>query len=276
MTLAVSWKHRQGIHFASDSRISRGNKNSDHGVKVVPVHVRVFEPGEEGNPAPIAFESTYGMCFAGDFAGASVVRNFLSITLQRLQYVPTFSEVSFVNICRITFKIYAELSAKLQEEIDNESIDFFLAGYCPKEHRIMLAKFFINYGEDVSRYEPEHEIIDYQSSENPIYFIGSGEGEYPIHLKIHSDKPLSTRPLFALRSLIRSGSVASVGGNIQVGAFDSANEFYMLGIVEEKKDEKGLIEKVSYFYAGVDMNSDVIDIDEGGFIVMGNYVDPYR
>ncbi|MDD5393607.1 MAG: hypothetical protein PHE17_11370 [Thiothrix sp.] len=276
MTLAVAWNRHDGIHFASDSRISKGDKNSDYGVKVVPVHIKVFEPTRDGEQSFVAFDCVYGMCFAGDFAGASIIRNFLSISLQRLQYIPAFSEVSFLNICRITYKIYSELSAKIKSEIDSESIDFFLSGYCPKNEKIMLAKFYIDYGEDISRFDPKLEVIDYQNSNDPIYYIGSGENEYPLYLDIHFNKPLSTRPLFALKSLIKSNRVASVGGNIQVGAFDNRNEFYMLGVVEETKNEAGLIDKISYFYAGIDMNSDIIDIDEGAFIVMGNYVDPYR
>lgn len=276
MTLAVVWDCSDGLQFASDSRISKGNKSSDFGVKVVPVHIKVFGPEKKGGVPPVAFDGTYGMCFAGDFAGASIVRNFLAITLQRLQYVPTYSSVSFINICRIVEKIYSELSSKIQAEIDNDSIDFFLAGYCPKNKKIMLAKFYIDYGEAIEKFEPAFEIIDYESSGDPIYYIGSGEEEFQLHLDIHKSRPLSKRPLYALRSMINAEKVASVGGNIQVGSFDRNNEFYMLGIVEEKKDENGLIKEISYYYAGIDMNSDSIEVDNGAFMVMGNYVDPYR
>lgn len=276
MTLAVAWNSDEGLHFASDSRISKADKNSDYGVKVVPVHIKVFEPGKDGDLPLVAFDCTYGMCFSGDFAGASIIRNFLSITLQRLQYIPTFSNVSFLNICRITEKIYSDLSSKIQAEMGNDSIDFFLAGYCPKHKKIMLAKFYIDYGGCINKFEPRFEIIDYGTSDVPIYYIGSGENEYSLHLDIHKAKPLSNRPLYALKSLIDVGRVKSVGGNIQVGAFDNNNQFYMLGIVEEIKDKNGKTNSISYYYAGIDMNSDSIDIDDGSFIVMGNYVDPYR
>ena len=273
MTLAVVWNCSGGLHFASDSRISKGDKSSDFGVKVVPVHIKVFEPQKEGESPPVAFDSTYGMCFSGDFSGASIVRNFLAITLQRLQYVPTYSSVSFLNICRIVERIYSELSSKIQDEIENDSIDFFLAGYCPKNKKIMLAKFYIDYGEAIEKFEPAFEIIDYESSSDPIFYIGSGEEEFRFYLGIHEFRPLSKRPLYALRSIINTGKVASVGGNIQVGAFDRNNEFYMLGIVEEKKDENGLINGISYYYAGIDMNSDSIEVDNGAFMVMGNYME---
>lgn len=276
MTLAVVWNCSGGLHFASDSRISKGDKSSDFGVKVVPVHIKVFEPGKDGESPPVAFDSTYGMCFAGDFSGASIVRNFLAITLQRLQYVPTYSSVSFHNICRIVERIYSELSSNIQDEIEKDNIDFFLAGYCPQHKKIMLAKFYIDYGESIDKFEPAFEVIDYESHSDPIFYIGSGEDGFQLHLDVHKFRPLSKRPLYALRSLINSGTVASVGGNIQAGTFDGNNEFYMLGIVEEKKDDNGRIESISYYYAGIDMNRDLIEVDNGAFMVMGNYVDPYR
>jgi len=276
MTLAVAWHSNRGIYFASDSRISRGNDYSDYGIKVTPVHIKVFEPNESGKPPVVAFDCTYGMCFAGDFAGAAIVRNFLSITLQRLQYIPTVAEVSFSSICCIISKYYAELSKKLQEEIGNESIEFFLAGFCPKNKKIMLAKFHIDYGVDVDKFEPIYEVIDYESIESPVFYIGAGEDEYPLHLDIHKKTPLLKRPLFALRSLIDSNQVKSVGGKIQVGSFDANNEFYMLGIVEETKNEKGDIESIGYYFAGIDMNSDLFELGNNGFMVMGNYIDPFR
>jgi len=259
MTLAAAWNSKQGIHFASDSRISKGDMFSDYGVKVTPVHIRIFEPSEECKSPTIAFERIYGMCFSGDFAGAAIIRNFLAVTLQRIQYVPTFAVISFANICKIINKFYSELSIKLQDEIENESIDFFLAGYCPQNRKIMLAKFYIDYGNDINQYHPN-----------------SGESSYSMHLDIHKEKSLSIRPIIALKSLIESGTSKSVGGNIQVGSFDYNNDFYMLGIVDETKDEKGHIEKINYYYSGLDMNNDLFEMDNDGFMIIGNYIDPFR
>ena len=81
MTLCVAWKVGKGVFLASDSRISTGDKYSDYGIKVIPVPVTIFSPSEEGKKANIAFQSTYGMCFAGSFVGAYVVREFLVIAL---------------------------------------------------------------------------------------------------------------------------------------------------------------------------------------------------
>lgn len=276
MTLAVAWKSPTGIYFASDSRISRGDEYSDYGVKVTPVHIKVFEPNDVDKKPIVSFDCTYGMCFSGDFAGAAIIRNFLSITLQRLQYVPTYSEVSFSNICRIINKFYSELSKNLQAEMGNDSIDFFLSGFCPKNKKIMLAKFYIDYGICIDKFEPMYEVIDIDSNIDPIFYIGSGEDKYPLHLDIHKNIPLSKRPLYALRSLINSNQVPSVGGKIQAGSFDSNNEFYMLGIVEKNMKENGSIESIGYYYSGIDMNSNLFELDSDGFMVMGNYVDPFQ
>lgn len=86
MTLCVAWKVGNKVFFASDSRISNGEKYSDYGIKIIPVPVTIFCPSAEGKNAEIAFQATYGMCFAGSFVGAYVVREFLVIALQKLQY----------------------------------------------------------------------------------------------------------------------------------------------------------------------------------------------
>lgn len=273
MTLAVAWFNNKGVYLASDSRISKADRFSDYGIKVTPLHIRVFSPSEQGKEPKIAFDKTYGMCFSGDFAGAAVIRNFLSITMQRLQFVPTFSEVSFSNICKVISKFYFEISQKLQEEIENESIDFFLAGLCPKNKKIMLAKFYIEHDFDKDQSAPKYEILDYESDNTPIYFVGSGEGKYPLHLDIHKGVPLTTRPIVALKSLITSKGVPSVGGHVQVGSFEKSGNFYMLGTKEDLLDEHGRIKSIGYYYAGIDMNDDVFEVDNGGFIVMGQYID---
>ncbi|CAM3869245.1 hypothetical protein [Parendozoicomonas haliclonae] len=273
MTLSVAWHSKEGIYFASDSRVSRGGKYSDYGVKVIPVQIRIFNPGKDDTSPSIAFEKTYGMCFAGDFAGSAIIQNFFSVTLQRLQYVPSFSTISFESICRVVNNLYREVSIKLQEEIDNECIDFFFSGFCPLNKKIMLAKFYIDYGNNVDQYEPQYEVIDYESDPEPIYYIGSGESAYAIHLDINKEKPISTRPMYALKTLIDSKSSNSVGGNIQAGNFSSSHEFYMLGIYDKSINQQGHIESVHYYYSGLDMNSDLFETCTSGLMVIGNYID---
>lgn len=276
MTLCVAFKFKNNIYLGSDSRISMGNKYADYGIKVTPVHIRIYEPSESNNPPMIAFNSTYGMCFAGDFAGASFIREFLAITMQRLQYVPTYSEVSFKYICRTIKKFYREVSLNIKSQLESDSsIDLFLSGYCPKEKKIMLAKFFIDYGENIDKFEPKVYIIDPKLDEF-IECIGSGADKYALHLDIHKNKPMPAKPILALKSLIDSNSVLSVGGNVQLGQFDNSNEFYVSGIVNEIKNEYGLTESIQYCFAGLDMNSSSFESSGDDYLVMGTYIDPYR
>ncbi|EOW9210696.1 TPA: hypothetical protein PX804_003477 [Vibrio cholerae] len=276
MTLCVAFKFKKNIYLGSDSRISVGDKYADYGIKVTPVHIRIYEPSEEGTQPQVAFESTYGMCFAGDFAGASFIREFLAITMQRLQYVPTFSELSFEYICRTINKLYREVSTGIKNQLENDSsIDFFLSGYCPKENKLMLAKFYIDYGENIDKFEPKASIMDPSLNEF-IDYIGSGEDKYGLYLDIHKDKSLPAKPILALKSLIDSQSVFSVGGNVQLGQFDANNEFYVSGIVKHVENEQGFIDSIQYCFAGIDMNSSALESSGDDYIVMGTYIDPYR
>ncbi|MGF1788930.1 hypothetical protein L4D00_24390, partial [Photobacterium swingsii] len=193
-----------------------------------------------------------------------------------LQYIPTFSELSFKYICRIVNKFYTEISTKIQNDLDDDaSIDFFLSGYCPKEKKLMLAKFYIDYGPNFDQLKPLSVIMDPNIDEF-IEYIGSGDDKYDLHLDIHKDKLMPAKPILALKSLIDSGNVSSVGGNIQLGQFDNNKEFYVSGIVNEVKDDRGFIQSIQYCFAGLDMNGADFESSGDDYYIMGTYIDPYR
>ncbi|WP_279502303.1 hypothetical protein [Aeromonas veronii] len=166
------------------------------------------------------------------------------------------------------------MSIKKMLEYDS-SIDFFLSGYCPKKKKLMLAKFYVDYGEGLDRFEPTVLIINPDLDEF-IEYIGSGDDKYGLHLDIQKELPLPLRPIHALKSLIDSKSVPTVGGNVQLGQFDTDNEFYVCGIVNRVKNDEGFIESVQYCFAGLDMNSSPFECNDGDYLVMGHYIDPYK
>lgn len=271
MTLCVVWKVGCRVFHASDSRISNGSKYSDYGIKVIPVPVTIYDPAEEGKSAEIAFQATYGMCFAGSFIGAYVVREFLVIALQKLQYIPTFSELSFIQIARIVNKFYEHIFEKLSGELDyDHSVDFFLSGYCPKEQKIKTAKFYVDYGEDLDKQNPKFSVID---DGDFIEYIGSGEDKYKDELKCCAEKTPFVQPLEALKQLINSRMVPSVGGNIQYGNFDGGRDFSVFGVVDTNN---GLVDEIKYCYAGVDMNGKEFESDGIDYFIMGSYIDPFK
>jgi hypothetical protein len=173
----------------------------------------------------------------------------------------------------MVFKFYRNIVDKVSDELDHDhSVDFFLSGYCPNEKRIVTAKFYIDYGDNFDRQDPKYFLID---DEDFVEFIGSGEDKYKCKLKHCSCVGKQTRPLVALKRLIESREVASVGGNIQLGSFNNDNEFSVSGIVDIEYQENG-IEKIKYSYAGLNMNGDEFNSDGSDYFIMGSYFDPFN
>lgn len=214
MTLCVAWSDNSNIHFASDSRISNGCNYSDYGIKVIPIPVKVYSPTDHATGiATLAFEKTYGMCFAGSFTGAYVIREFLIIVLQRLQYIPGWIELSFENICKLIYKYYGHLLKNIQAELDyDHSVEFFIAGYCPLDKAIKLSKFFIDYGENIDSYNPRCHIYDKPSVKEAI---GTGDMIFEREFnKLATTNNFSIRIINAMKHAIEANEVPSIGGSI--------------------------------------------------------------
>lgn len=276
MTLCVAWNNDNNIHFASDSRISSGDKFSDYGIKIIPVPIKIFAPtSSKTGETKIAFEKTYGMCLEGSFTGAYVVREFLFITLQRLQYAPGWIEVSFNQICKIVNKFYVHLAQKIKHDLDyDHSINFLFAGYCPIEKKLKIAKFFIELGENIENYIPKYEVF---SSNNFMKSIGSGEEKFKEYFNnIKETTDINFKVLQAIKQTIDKGNVGSVGGNIQYGRFNNRFEFTTFGITDYKYNEEGLLQKVKYCIAGIDMNGDEFESKDSELHIKGSFIDPFK
>ena len=178
MTLCVAWRNRgdDRVHFASDSRISQVGAVSDFGIKILPIPISISEAGEGDSPA---FSCVYGMGFAGSFLSAQAIREFLFIVLQRLCYVPGYTELSFESICSLVNKFYIKLVGQLVVDLDLDiyDVDFFFTGFCPKERKFKCAKFFINDGSPIFSILPEGEFIT---------VIGSRKHEFSQQTKAQS------------------------------------------------------------------------------------------
>jgi hypothetical protein len=275
MTLCVAWKDQSNIYFASDSRISNGNNYSDYGIKVIPIPVKVFSPTEEATGVTaVAFEKTYGMCFAGSFTGAYVVREFLMVVLQRLQYVPGWIDISFENICKVVYKYYKHLVTTLNLELEyDHSVDFFISGYCPARKRLMLSKFFIDYGEDFDSLDVKFSLYEQPSASD---VIGTGTDVFNEILQNSGGiTDGNLRILSAIKQAITSNKIPSVGGNIQFGKFDNHFEFSTYGIVDYAFDVKKHL-TVKHFIAGINMNGDEFDSTDSELHFMGEFIHPFK
>lgn len=275
MTLSVAWNNDNNIHFASDSRISNGNKFSDYGIKIIPVPIKIFAPkNSETDETEIKFQKTYGMCFTGSFTGAYVIREFLFITLQKLQYIPGYIEISFNQICKVVNKIYVHLAQEINLDLGyDHSIDFFFAGYCPKEKKIKIVKFFIEFGEDLESYIPKYKVFP---SNSFMETIGTGEEKFKEYFDNIKETNINYKVLQAIKQTIDEGKICSVGGNIQYGKFDDMLEFTTFGIIKDKYDEKGSLQEVKHCIAGINMNGDEFKQKDLELRIMGLYIKPFK
>lgn len=272
MTLCIAWRGNGHTLLASDSRISRVDQYCDYGVKLCPIQVRIFEPGSANSTPEIAFSKVYGIGFAGSFSALASVKHFLSIALSNLQYIPTTQTISFEGICSIALDFYRLVVTRLQDDINDGDVDFFFVGYCPKERRIRVAKFFIDFGEEIDAFDPSVEVDIDDNLEEFIEYFGSGEEKFQVFLDAHGGYPAESRPIHALRRMIESKACESVGGNVQFGTFDSNNDFCVSGIMVDEEDENGFL-KIRYYLAGLDMNGDEFNSSDEKYVVMGSYFD---
>lgn len=277
MTLCVAWNTGRNIHFASDSRITSGDKYSDNAIKIIPVPIHVYEPNDsDTGQMPTIFHQEYGMCFAGSFLGAFVIREFMVCTLQRLQCIPQFLDLSFFQICRTIHKFYKYLVSVLYYDLQFEhSIDFFVAGYCPNNKRLEIAKFYIQYDNALTDFTPKWTLIN--NTNQFVEALGAGDNEFRLNYDtLSSISDRNTRIMHAIKKTIDEQKVKSVGGNIQCGTFDSSNVFSTSGIVYCQYDEEGVLKKIRHCIAGIDMMEGAFDPKADELFIMGSFIDPFR
>jgi hypothetical protein len=276
VTLCVAWNTGRNIHFASDSRITSGYDYSDNAIKIIPVPIHVYEPNDsDTGQMPTLFHQEYGMCFAGSFLGGYVIREFMVCTLQRLQCIPNFMDLSFYQICRSIYKFYEYLVHVLYQDLQSEhSIDFFVAGFCPNNRRLEIAKFFIQYNAAFTDFTTKWTLID--NTTQFVEALGAGDNEFQINYRSLSSIPdRNNRIMHAIKKTIDEQKVKSVGGNIQYGTFDCHNVFSTSGIVYREYNKDGLLKKIRHCIAGIDMMEGAFDPKDDELFIMGSFIDPF-
>lgn len=276
MTLCVAWNTGSNIHFAADSRITSGNDYSDNAIKIIPVPIHVYEPKDNDTGQMLTlFHQEYGMCFAGSFLGAYVIREFMICTLQRLQCIPKFMDLSFYQICRSIYKFYEHLVHVLYHDLQSEhSIDFFVAGFCPNNKRLEIAKFFIQYNAAFTDFTTKWTLID--NTTQFVEALGAGDNEFLVNYgSLPSIPDRNKRIMHSIKKTIDEQKVKSVGGNIQYGTFDDHNVFSTSGIVYREYNEKGLLKKIRHCIAGIDMMEGAFDPKDDELFIMGSFIDPF-
>lgn len=267
MTLCLAWRNAEGvINLASDSRITLPDKYSDYGLKIFSVPIKVYYPTNRGFfDADVAFERNYGLAFAGSFLGVQLLREYLFNVLQNLQCVPGYIEISFEAICRIVNHFFCYLVKKTFTELDDElAIDFFFTGYCPKQNCFKIAKFAVDYNNDISSFTPSFKIFPVAAF---VDCVGCGGDSF---LALLQGKHLPDKQLIKLFcSAIKHPQKTSIGGNPQFGSFDKQNNFRTQGVIisSENKTSAGC------YLSGIDMNGEEFGPKCDELFFMGNYID---
>lgn len=265
MTLCIAWSDpSNNIHMAADSRISLlDGRYSDYGIKLLSIPIRVYGPtNQETGQTKEIFRGTYGLCFAGTFTSAYLLREYLIVILRKLQTVPKYAPVSFPRICDVVKRFFSYLPNQLTNDLETDySIEFMLTGYCPEKNRLMIAIF----KEDNSG--ADYEIIE---SRPFIKTIGNGADEF--------DRNYSSIPrnqvnncLRAFKQTIDECNVPEVGGNIQYGRF-VGNDFEING-VRVIEQTAGSPLTVKFCYAGIDVSSDFFEGGGSDLNIMGTFWD---
>lgn len=274
MTLCIAHKINSMIFLASDSRINVADHFADNAIKVLPLAISITSPIDSNTRmAEKLYDTTLGFAFAGTFAAQNVIKDFLSIALQQLQFIPTLGQLTFEKICSYVMDLYKHVSIELSNKIkDQDIIDFFLCGTCPKDNIVKLAKFSIIYNSSLDDCKPQFKI--YKFNEEFPLAIGSGEDQFHIEYKNSDTLPIINRAINALKKVIDNENIPSVGGNIQYGECHPGSSFSVKGVIVPRFDTDGTPKTNRFYLGGIDVLDDVFS-EMHGLYMTGEFIKPF-
>jgi hypothetical protein len=274
MTLCIAHKVGPTIFLASDSRVSIKDRFSDLAIKVIPLSISINSARDsETGKTEVLYSSSFGFAFAGNLAAQNAIKDFLSIVLQQLQFIPIFGPLKFEGICSFVMDLYRHVSTKLFRELDETDFEFFLCGTCPYEKTVKIAKFSINYGPSIDKFEPS--FVVYETDKDFPLAIGSGEDRFYDEYKKLSSLPAIKRAIQALKNVIDDENIPSVGGNIQYGESHPGRPFFIDGIVVAEFNRDGTPRMNHFYLGGIDVLDDVF-VDMNGFHIAGTFIYPFK
>jgi hypothetical protein len=228
---------------------------------------------QSGNSSTL-LSSTFGLAFAGSFAAQNAIKDFLAIALQKLQFVPNFGPLSFERICKYVGDLYKHVTSKLASEIDDlDAIDFFFCGFCPYLNENLVAKFHIDYDDNLTVFKPRYQLFR-DVNEFPIA-IGSGSDRFINKYHSLSFPNVFFRAIQALKYVIDDRGIPSVGGNIQYGEIDEKHSFTIYGIVVPALHANGSPKSNQFYLGGIDVLDDVFD-EMNGLHMAGSFIHPFK
>ncbi|MDR5589013.1 hypothetical protein ACWBC2_06145 [Salegentibacter agarivorans] len=273
MTLCLSWKRNNTIHFSSDSRVSTDEESyADIGIKVMEIPViingpRDFNTGIERT----VYNYKIGISYCGSTVTAHLLKETISEVLLNLQVLPDSDSFSFEGICNVVKLFFERTAEELINGADLEpDIEFLLGGYCPQHQEVLVYKFDLIEIDNVS-FEV---IFDRVLEENEEYIaLGSGAGNAENILNTLEEIP-DNKYLKVLKQICKDENVPSVGGFLQYGKFQN-NNFKVYGVQDYIQNDNGGLEFI-YPFRGTILYENDLNIRDLGFHIAANFIQPFE
>ena len=267
MSLCVAWRWQNTLCLASDSCISiDANNPKNCGIKVLQVPIRVISPIENATGHfDIVFQGTYGLCFAGRFLTAYLVKESISELLFNLQFVGRRADLTFEKLSQVVFSGFS----RVLQDLGELDADFILAGCCPSDGKTHAAKFF----RDTDTSLKWIEIL----TERPFSIESMGSGETAFQIVFDEMRKQEQRVHIAvfetMEKVIASGTIPSVSGAIQYGQLEAGGDFRLFGVLDYARSDKQL--QVRKMFRGMELETVYEGENLNDLHVHYSFIDPF-
>lgn len=210
MTLCVAWMRNGVPTFASDSRLSFGGAKAppvDAFVKITGIQCVIYPPGSQTELEQPAAVMPIACLFAGSAINAYAIKEHLAAFLQRLHFIPGYSEPSAKHVFDLAQSVFRKVAGPFRSSLTTKAdVKLLLVTRCPmqKEYRAIEMVW-------ASTYQPVFNTVDLAKHPRG-YFFGSPKAV--VHAQALTQRGID--PLSALIKTIEDNADATVGGEVQV------------------------------------------------------------
>ena len=220
MTLVAVWLHNQNrIHAIADTRFSheRGVA-TEHGPKLLPLHVLCRKPGPDGFFNAEHFRTEFGFAYCGSTLSALSAYTLADIVCSNLIGTKEFAPPAMDDVAGVV----GSISLHYMQEVGQLSqraglFRAILFGICPRTSEPLVFEM-------QEKLEPN--TVNLEITKNiltPEKVIAIGDNRELLHERIANIRStpdthrivFADAPQLALQSLIDDGSIKSVGGALQ-------------------------------------------------------------
>lgn len=252
MTLCIVWRSSdENVHFASDSRLSFGEKRCDAAIKICRVPYNIYDAAAPNESAPIECSGDLGMAFAGSSIVALMAKEALAEIVRDLQGISTVHDMDMDGIADVMCRGFRVICDNIAQELfEKAATCVVFAGLCKTQNRIRVFEMSLD-GNNSHSFE---EILP---NNGDFRTFGSGD-KYAQPQLAALPSPTQVDYLKALKSVIDDPSVQDVGGAIQYGNFKN-DRFQPVGVAMLGDTPQG----VHYWRGPLDLNGPDFDQTEG-------------